>query len=219
MASNDDWVVPAGYDERRYLVLDVGDAVKQDHGYFARLHAELDEGGRSHLLHFLLTYDITEFNVRKVPETKGLTDQKQMSRKPEESWWLNKLQDGRILGTKHWEDDISKDDLYEDYVEEMEHMGIHRRHSREALGKFLTKFCSPPGATEYADKWPKVFQKEVNFSKRGKFGEEITERGRKRFCKFPTLKQCRAVFDKDYGGPYEWHPEEPIQPNLTRQPF
>jgi hypothetical protein len=219
MASNDDWVVPAGYDERRYLVLDVGDAVKQDHGYFARLRAELDEGGLSHLLHFLLTYDITEYNVRKVPETRGLTDQKQMSRKPEESWWFNKLQDGRVLDQKHWEEDISKDDLYDDYVEEMENMGIHRRHSREALGRFLTKVCSPPGAATYEEKWPKVFQKEVTYSVRGKFGEEVSAKGRKRFNKFPSLKQCRAVFDKDFGGPYEWHSEEPMQPSLTRQPF
>ena len=39
MASNADWVVPASADERRYFVLDVSDAHRQDHAYFADVEA------------------------------------------------------------------------------------------------------------------------------------------------------------------------------------
>jgi hypothetical protein len=42
MASNNDWVVPAGHGARRYAVFKVGDAVVDDLEYFNRLNAEID---------------------------------------------------------------------------------------------------------------------------------------------------------------------------------
>jgi hypothetical protein len=42
MASNNDWVVPAGHGARRYAVFKVGDAVFDDLEYFNRLNAEID---------------------------------------------------------------------------------------------------------------------------------------------------------------------------------
>ena len=42
VTGNQDWQVPAGFDERRFAVLDVGDAHKQDHAYFAAIDAEMD---------------------------------------------------------------------------------------------------------------------------------------------------------------------------------
>ena len=46
MASNEKWVVPTGPDDRRYFVLDVGDAAKGAHAYFAAIQAQLEAGGR-----------------------------------------------------------------------------------------------------------------------------------------------------------------------------
>jgi hypothetical protein len=34
ITGNPDWLVPAGLEERRFAVLDVGDAHREDHGYF-----------------------------------------------------------------------------------------------------------------------------------------------------------------------------------------
>lgn len=79
LASNDDWVVPAGTDERRFFALEVGDARKQDHDYFKRIQADLDAGGYANLLHYLLTLDIKDFEVRSVPPTPFLDDQKARS--------------------------------------------------------------------------------------------------------------------------------------------
>ena len=42
MASNNDWVVPAGHGARRYAVFKIGDAVVDDLEYFNRLNAEID---------------------------------------------------------------------------------------------------------------------------------------------------------------------------------
>jgi hypothetical protein len=80
MASNNEWVVPAGATARRYFVLDVSDAKKQDTEYFNAIVAQMDNGGRAALLHLLLTRDLSGFNVRKVPLTAALGRQKAFTR-------------------------------------------------------------------------------------------------------------------------------------------
>jgi hypothetical protein len=81
MSSNNDWVIPAGADARRYFVLDVGDAHMQDHPYFAAIAYEIENGGREALLHLLLSRDLKDFNVRLVPQTEALAEQKTHSRR------------------------------------------------------------------------------------------------------------------------------------------
>jgi hypothetical protein len=46
MTSNEGWVVPAGMDERRFCVLDVGSGCAQNHDYFREMDEELNAGGR-----------------------------------------------------------------------------------------------------------------------------------------------------------------------------
>jgi hypothetical protein len=81
MSSNNDWVIPAGADARRYFVLTVSDARKQHYAYFAAIVDEMDAGGREALLRFLLARDLSGFNVRNVPQTDALADQKTYSRR------------------------------------------------------------------------------------------------------------------------------------------
>src|SRR5262249_54036900 len=54
MTSNEDWVVPAGKDERRFAVLDVDPRCAQNHEYFREMDAELANGGLEALLADLL---------------------------------------------------------------------------------------------------------------------------------------------------------------------
>lgn len=79
LASNEEWIVPAGVDERRFFVLELSDDHAQDHNYFRALLLDLDAGGYQNLLHFLLTYDLSGFQVRKVPATKALREQQMES--------------------------------------------------------------------------------------------------------------------------------------------
>ena len=80
MSSNSDWVIPAGADARRYFVVTVSDAHKQDYKYFAAITKQMNDGGREALLHDLLKRDLSAFNVRNVPKTDALADQKALSR-------------------------------------------------------------------------------------------------------------------------------------------
>jgi Family of unknown function (DUF5906) len=75
MASNNEWVVPAGGDERRFFVLDVGDKYAQDTKYFGEMMQQIESGGREALLHMLLNRDIANFDVRSAPKTAALKNQ------------------------------------------------------------------------------------------------------------------------------------------------
>jgi hypothetical protein len=81
MSSNSVWVIPAGADARRYFVLDVGDAQIQNSEYFAAVVEQMGTGGREALLHELLQEDLSDFNVRVVPQTEALAEQKAYSRR------------------------------------------------------------------------------------------------------------------------------------------
>lgn len=96
LASNEDWVVPAGLDERRFFVLEVGDGHKQDHDYFRTIQRDLDGGGYENLLHFLRTYDLSGFEVRVVPDTKALRSQKAESLQGFERYLYELLWSGEL---------------------------------------------------------------------------------------------------------------------------
>ena len=100
MASNEEWVVPASLDERRYLVLNVSDEKRSDHAYFAEIWKQMEAGGYAAMLHDLLAMDLTDFNVRNVPNTDGLQDQRKLSLPVPERWWLDVLHRGYVFRSK-----------------------------------------------------------------------------------------------------------------------
>lgn len=102
MSSNETWTVPASADERRFAVFDVSPKRRGDADYFERLHEEMAGDGPAALLHFLKTYDLSGFNVRKAPESKGLRDQKLESLRGVERWWFSRLFRGDLL--EGWRD-------------------------------------------------------------------------------------------------------------------
>jgi uncharacterized membrane protein YeaQ/YmgE (transglycosylase-associated protein family) len=79
MASNDDFVVPAGNDERRFFVLNVSDARQQDLEYFGAIDQEMKSGGLEAMLYDLQNHDLSGFEVRNVPQTQGLLNQKRLA--------------------------------------------------------------------------------------------------------------------------------------------
>lgn len=110
MSSNEDWVVPASFDERRFFVLNVSEKKMQNTAYFQAIVDERDNGGRGALLHYLQNYDLSDFDVRKVPQTSGLADQKMASLKNADAWWFECLKDGVI---EHCDlfDDVDGDEV------------------------------------------------------------------------------------------------------------
>ena len=95
MATNSEWSIPAGMDERRYFVLDVSDKFAQNHKYFEALTRQMEQGGREALLHLLLNRKIT-CNVRQAPKTKALLKQKIYSLDSAQAWIFDCLSQGSI---------------------------------------------------------------------------------------------------------------------------
>jgi hypothetical protein len=71
VASNSDWVVPAGIGDRRWFVLDVADTFAgfAHEAYWHALYAEIDNGGSEAMFYDLLALDLTAFNVRAISHT------------------------------------------------------------------------------------------------------------------------------------------------------
>ena len=58
LITNNDDVVPASGDERRWFVLDIADTYKANHAYFKAIDDHMDSGGREALLYYLKHYEI-----------------------------------------------------------------------------------------------------------------------------------------------------------------
>lgn len=214
LASNSDWVVPAGTDERRFFVLDVADNRRQDSAYFGKLHKFMFEnGGREALLHMLLNVDLEGFNVRHAPVTEALQDQKKLSFAPDVSWWYKCLQQGFILEDKPWSNWLKSNDIYKDFILTQQATGNNRRANETMLGMFLKKVC--PGL----QKKQRTVEERWEDPQYG--GVKVTHV--RRWCHlFPSLAKCRQYFDEQYGGPYEWQQvaaEEGELPNTNERPF
>ncbi|MDP2374389.1 DUF5906 domain-containing protein [Reyranella sp.] len=103
ISANADWVVPASPDERRWAVFNVDESKRDNEAYFTALRAEMDGDGPSALLHYLSSYDLSSFNVRKAPQTDGLRDQKLASLRNFERWWFDILSAGQVPSM--WQDE------------------------------------------------------------------------------------------------------------------
>lgn len=98
MASNDDWVVPAGVQERRFCVLDVSGERVGDIPYFNRIRAQLRDGGLAAMLDELLGRDIRDFNVWDYPHTAAEVDQQLATLDAADGWLHEALHRGWIAG-------------------------------------------------------------------------------------------------------------------------
>lgn len=78
IASNEKWIVPAGPQSRRWLVLNVNPSVAKNRPYFNALFDEIKNGGLGAILHMLMNRKITS-DLRLAPTTRGLIEQRQMS--------------------------------------------------------------------------------------------------------------------------------------------
>lgn len=153
MASNEEWVVPAAMDARRFLVLEVNDTAKNNHGYFAAIWKQMEAGGYAAMLHDLIEYDLSSFNVRAVPTTEGLQRQRKLSLPTTEAWWLDCLERGYVFRSRlgleaelaTWQDKVTTELLHASYVEFAKARGERRILSREWLGRFFASIEAPPG--------------------------------------------------------------------------
>ena len=93
LLANADWVVPASLDERRFHVLDVTDAYRNNTGFFGRLRAQMVAGGYAAFARYLLDMDLDRWHPRQLNGTRGLKRQKALSLEPHLQWLAALVED------------------------------------------------------------------------------------------------------------------------------
>ncbi len=178
MASNEEWIVPAGADERRFAAFRVSDARRGDKAYFDALYSELENGGLAAMLHDLLAMDLGGWHPRQdVPQTRALLDQKMQS----------------LRGI----DKVIADIAHEGSVPcvMLGHSNIART-SGDGDGQGFWEHCRQTPELRSANA-------RAMMSRLREWGCESFKSGNRRGVQFPPLAVLRAKFDEKYG-PQEW---------------
>lgn len=194
-STNNEWAVPAGPQERRFFVVDVGDKRRQDRPYFGSIYKQMDNGGHEALLHYLQHYDLSGIDLGKFPQTEALWEQKMMSMSQVQKFWMHKLDTGQLdvelksdpFGREvdeGWNDgEIECDRFYEQYKEFVSGLGNMYKPTPKELGTELRKLL--PG---------KKLEK-----------PRLRVNGIRTYAyRFPELDKCREHFCKLMNYEIEW---------------
>ena len=196
ITSNEGWVVPAGPQARRFAVFDVGEAARLNAEYFAGIDREMDNGGREALLGFLQRFDLSEVNLRDIPMTAALSQQKIASMKPEEGWWFEVLRRGApTRRMDSWETEVVTDDFYADYIAYCDRLGVSRRASPENL-----KIQLEPSVPREIER--SRVRRQVEVDKGGGVKEWSTRRVH--VYHLPELAECRGFLAERMGLPADY---------------
>lgn len=122
VTSNEDWPVPMGMDDRRFLVLETSDEHKEEKGYFAALAAQMENGGKEAMMYDLLREDLSDFDVRTAPRSRFGFEIKMKGAEPILKWWYERLYEGKTASPQWEERDVSwnptptKDALHHNFL-------------------------------------------------------------------------------------------------------
>ncbi|MEO7861454.1 MAG: bifunctional DNA primase/polymerase [Nitrospirales bacterium] len=142
MATNQDWPVPAGFEERRFCIIDVSEKRMQDKPYFRAIQEQMKNGGREAFLHYLLHYDHTGVDLNSLPHTEALMETKLLTMNPAEQFWYEILERGTVdEAIPTWTPCIKRKPLHDLYLEFAKNLGLVRRGNQTVLGSTLRKLC------------------------------------------------------------------------------
>ncbi|WP_380785643.1 DUF5906 domain-containing protein [Sphingomonas sp. R86521] len=190
IASNEDWVIPASPDERRFAVFEADGVARAalPAGFFEELNRQMREGGAAAMLHELQHIDIADWHPRShVPATRALTQQKVQGFRndPIAFWWHRALEDGDLsggLGVAGWPEGFDVDSAAKDgFVAALEAqaraMGRRAEFTKHAVARFLSRV-----------------------------GIDVTARDRRggKVWRVPPLAAARQCFETLVGGQVDW---------------
>jgi hypothetical protein len=186
MASNNDWVIPADLEERRFFVMDVSDKRRVDTEYFSKVVEQMETGGREALLYDLMNREITS-NLREIPRTQALFDQILNSMDSVCRWWMSCLQNEKIT---------EFDDTWPEYLLPIEVKESYQRHCQES--KERHPITGPHFYNKLRNICPGIRRKKSDL------GE-----GRRNYYCFPYLDECRTNFEARVNINIPWGEDDP----------
>jgi hypothetical protein len=187
IASNHEQPVNVERDDRRLFILQVAEHFKQDQKYFNLLRAELRDGGRAAMLHYFLNFEVDWDLLRVPPETVAKLQMKAASLSPEDDWWREVLENADSASWAKFCTKVGRTFLVERYSEWFDTFARGRYGKKNAAGlgsHFARHFKAGrmPG-------WP---------MDAGKVERPHGDQ-RDNAWAFPSLAECRAVFDRAPG--------------------
>ena len=200
IASNSEWTCPAGLEERRFCVLDVGEKHMQDQKYFGAIVEEINSGGLEAFLHDLVKFDLSGINLNDFPKTDALLEQKIHSMDSVEQFYFNVLKTGDLNNKGDWNNGLVKCKvLQKRYVDSSKDIGVTRRASETAFGIKLKKLC------------PKLKKKRVSVElkklcsklKKKRVSVEVPTKQEAVYL-LPDLHTCRTHFETLIGTEIDW---------------
>lgn len=184
MLTNHEYVWQATNDERRAVVLQVGEALRGNLEFWGRYHAWAEGPGPAALLHYLQGVDLTGFNPRQIPKGEALRLQVEQTalRTPAAAWWHQCLSEGAI----RWRDGTDRVAYLKDVGEtEIDRAALRLSYEQSAAGR-----------TRAHTEWPAIARKLNDWA--GAEGvrkvRARTDGGREYRDVFPALPELRAAF-------------------------
>jgi primase-polymerase (primpol)-like protein len=101
MTTNHDHAVTAGVGDRRNVVYDTSDERACDKSWFDPLYQDLDDGGSSEFLYFLLHLKLGAWHPRQILKTAEATEQQRMSADSISQWSRACVEADAIVGAAH----------------------------------------------------------------------------------------------------------------------
>lgn len=211
--SNNDWVIPMGVDDRRFLTCIASGAKRGDFDYFSALRKQIDGSGANAFIDYLMRIDLTGFDPREIPtvtdeSAEFRVDQKMATVGSIEQWWCDVLMQGEC---------------------NVELLVTRERTMREVVAVIDAEAWVsesvrvPSGALHIAyEQWARVRSKKVVLTSRavgqklvalvpGRVGEKKMRdpasphsSTRVRASDFPSLAYCRAHFEAYLGDTVTW---------------
>lgn len=179
---NEEWLVPASDDERRYAVFDVGNGRRGDLNFFRSMREGMEEGGARLLLSYLQNFDISKIEINEAPQTEALLSQKLKSLNSFSYWLFECLKEGKILGldfTDEWPRHISKENIRFAF---QKHTGNKNEFQAREIGQTILQYLPSTN----------------NFQK------VKTDDGYKNCYTLPQLEQARREFSAHMGHVIQW---------------
>lgn len=148
LATNNDLVVPASAEQRRFVVIDASAARMQDTAYFGAIIQQMESGGLEALMHHLQSLDLEGVNLRKIPQTDALADQKLRSLDSVAAWLFSCLNNGGIEEVetssttylRDWPETYGTSNMYNAYIGYCKRVGQNHPVRDTVFGKSLARY-------------------------------------------------------------------------------
>jgi hypothetical protein len=178
IVSNEDWVVFAGPEARRFTVFDCGENHREDTKYFGAIQHQLEHGGYEALLYHLQNeVDLTDFSPRRSLRTQALAEQQTLSLRGADAVWYECLYRGELPGALPGH--LLVGTRFLDWAR-LQRRGGWENITSEQLGRLL--YSNTRGVSQAMN-----FKKDQKYDPSG---------ARVRVFCVPPLKQARAAWDE-----------------------